>query len=128
MWESGLDNSPMFDDATHDNESHRLMQADVGLMSLYILDCQSLSDLAGALGKHEIQAELIERARVYSEKLETLWNDEFGLYLNKDLVTGEFSYRLSPTLFYPLLSQCARSTPGQTHDRGAFLQPRGVLG
>jgi len=103
-WESGLDNSPMFDDATLDTESHRLMQADVGLMSLYILDCQSLSDLAGALGKHDIQAELEERARVYSAKLETLWNEEFGLYLNKNLITGEFSYRLSPTLFYPLIA------------------------
>jgi len=104
-WESGLDNSPMFDDAVFDATSHRLMQADVGLMSLYILDCQSLSELAGALGKKEVQEELIERARRYSEKLETLWNKEFGLYLNKDLVTGEFSYRLSPTLFYPLLAK-----------------------
>jgi hypothetical protein len=104
-WESGLDNSPMFDDAVFDNESHQLMLADVGLMSLYILDCQSLSELAGVLGKKKIQAELSERARSYSEKLKTLWNDEFGLYLNKDLVTGEFSYRLSPTLFYPLLAK-----------------------
>jgi len=104
-WESGLDNSPMFDDAVFDTASHRLMQADVGLMSLYILDCQSLSELAGVLGRNEVQAELVERARTYSEKLETLWNEEFGLYLNKDLVTGEFSYRLSPTLFYPLLAK-----------------------
>jgi len=104
-WESGLDNSPMYDDAVFDTASHQLMQADVGLMSLYILDCQSLSELAGVLGKKEIQAELAERARTYSEKLESLWNEEFGLYLNKDLVTGEFSSRLSPTLFYPLLAK-----------------------
>jgi len=103
-WESGLDNSPMFDDATHDSESHLLMQADVGLMSLYIVDCISLSNLADALGKHDIQAELDARARVYSEKLESLWSEDFGLYLNKDLVSREFSYRLSPTLFYPLLA------------------------
>jgi hypothetical protein len=104
-WESGLDNSPMFDDAMFDVASHRMMLADVGLMSLYILDCQSLSELAGVLGKPEVRAELVERARQYSVKLETLWNEEFGLYLNKDLVTGEFSYRLSPTLFYPLLAK-----------------------
>ena len=95
----------MFDDAEFDAASHRMMLADVGLMSLYILDCQSLSELAEALGKEEVQEELVERARTYSEKLETLWNEEFGLYLNKDLVTGEFSYRLSPTLFYPLLAK-----------------------
>jgi putative isomerase len=103
-WESGLDNSPMFDDALNDGETHRMMQADVGLMSLYVADCRSLAELAGALGKTDIQAELNNRARVYFQKLETLWNEEFGLYLNKNLITDEFSYRLSPTLFYPLIA------------------------
>ena len=103
-WESGLDNSPMFDDALNDGETHRMMQADVGLMSLYVADCRSLAELAGALSKTDIQAELNNRARVYSQKLETLWNEEFGLYLNKNLITDEFSYRLSPTLFYPLIA------------------------
>jgi neutral trehalase len=104
-WESGLDNSPMYDDAVFDTTLHRLMLADVGLMSLYILDCRSLSEIAGVLGKKEIEQELTEREETYSKKLETLWNDEFGLYLNKDLVTGKFSYRLSPTLFYPLIAK-----------------------
>lgn len=105
QWESGLDNSPMFDDAVNDDEMYRLMQADVGLMSLYVADCQSLAELAGALGKSEIQAELTARAHRYAKTLKSLWNEEFGMYLNKSLVTGEFSYRLSPTLFYPLLAE-----------------------
>ena len=104
-WESGLDNSPMYDDAVFDSTIHRLMLADVGLMSLYITDCRSLSEIAALLGKKEIEKELTERAERYSKKLETLWNDEFGLYLNKDMLTGEYSYRLSPTLFYPLLAK-----------------------
>ena len=104
-WESGLDNSPMYDDAVFDTTLHRLMQADVGLMSFYILDCRNLSEIAVVLGKTEIAEELTERAETYAKKLETLWNEEFGLYLNKDLITGEFSYRLSPTLFYPLLAK-----------------------
>ncbi|WP_202552376.1 MGH1-like glycoside hydrolase domain-containing protein [Ginsengibacter hankyongi] len=104
-WESGMDNSPMWDDAVFDTANHRMMLADVGLMSLYIADCQSLSKIARVLGKTAIEQELNERAERYSRKLKTLWNDTFGLYLNKDLVTGKFSYRLSPTLFYPLLSK-----------------------
>jgi putative isomerase len=48
-WESGLDNSPMFDDAVFDTETHQLMLADVGHLSLYILDFQSQSDLACVL-------------------------------------------------------------------------------
>jgi len=103
-WESGLDNSPLWDDAVFDSTKHRLMLADVGLISLYIQDCLSLAEISGVLGKTDIEIELIQRAAKYSHKLETLWNDDFGLYLNKDLLTGEFSYRLSPTLFYPLLA------------------------
>ena len=104
-WESGMDNSPMFDDAPFDSISHRMMQADVGLMSLYIWDCQNLSEIASILGKKEIVYELDQRALDYSKNLETLWDEDYGIYLNKDLVTGKFSHRLSPTLFYPLLTK-----------------------
>ena len=104
-WESGMDNSPMWDDASFDSINHRMLMADVGLMSLYIADCQSLSEIAAILGNASDAKELTERAEKYSKKLETLWDDKFGLYLNKDLVTGKFSYRLTPTLFYPLLTK-----------------------
>jgi hypothetical protein len=43
--------------------------------------------------------------------LSTLWNDLTGIFLNKDLHTGEFSHRLSPASFYPLLAHAA--TPQQ---------------
>lgn len=104
-WESGMDNSPMWDDAVFDSLSHRMLLADVGLISLFIADCRSLSEIAAILGKTDDARELTERAEKYAKKLETLWDDQFGLYLNKDLVTGKFSYRLSPTLFYPLLAK-----------------------
>jgi len=105
MWESGLDNSPMYDNVPFDTLANIMMLADVGLMSLYISDCHNLAEIAKVLDKPEIEKELIERGKKYSMKLKTLWNEEFGLYLNKNLVTGEFSYRLSPTLFYPLLAK-----------------------
>jgi glycogen debranching enzyme len=105
QWESGLDNSPMWDDAVFDTVRHRLMLADVGLMSLYITDCRCLAEIADVLGKTQIAKELTQRAEKYTGKLETLWDDQFGLYLNKDLVTGKLSHRLSPTLFYPLLAK-----------------------
>lgn len=104
MWESGLDNSPMYYEASFDTTTHKLMLADVGLMSLYIADCQSLAEIAAVLEEKEAEKELIRRGDKYKMKLETLWNDKFGLYLNKDLLTGEFSYRLSPTLFYPMIA------------------------
>lgn len=105
QWESGLDNSPMWDDAVFDTVRHRMLLADVGLMSLYITDCHSLSEIATVLGKTEKAKELTERANKYARKLATLSDDQFGLYLNKDLAIGKPSYRLSPTLFYPLLAK-----------------------
>ena len=101
QWESGLDNSPMFDDAVNDDATHRLMQADVGLMSLYVADCKSLAELAGALGKSEIQAELTARGHRYAAKLETLWDEDFGMYLNKR--PGHRGIQL-PTVADPVLS------------------------
>ncbi len=104
MWESGLDNSPMWDDAQYDSDKHLMLLADVGLMSMYIWDCRYLAKIALELGKPELTKELEDRANKYSQQLQTLYDEETGLYLNKDLVTGEFSHRLSPTHFYPLLA------------------------
>lgn len=99
-----LDNSPMYDEAPFDSVAHRLALADVGQISLYINECKSLSLMANELEEIKIKKELDHRAEKYSKKLQTLWDEKTGIYLNKNLVTGEFSHRLSPTLFYSLLS------------------------
>jgi putative isomerase len=104
-WESGLDNSPMYDDAVYDRLTHQMLLADVGLVSLYVNDCRSLSEIAAVLGRTEVARELDQRAAKYSAMLETLWDEGSGLYLNRDLLSGEFSPRLSPTLFYSLLAK-----------------------
>jgi hypothetical protein len=127
-WESGMDNSPMWDDAVFDSSTHRMLLADVGLMSLFIADCHSLAEIAGILGKKDIVKELTERGEKYSKKLATLWNDEFGLYLNKDLVTGKFSYRLSPTLFYPLLAKVPNLNQAKRMMKEHFYNPKEFWG
>lgn len=109
--ESGLDNSPMYDDATYDEKTHQLVFADVGLMGMYIADCDALAKIADVLGKTAEAKELRERAAKYRASLATLWDNNSGIFLNKDLHTGQFSHRLSPTNFYPMLAQAA--TPGQ---------------
>jgi len=105
--ESGLDNSPMYDDTTYNAESHLLEFADVGLMSMYIADCDALAQIADALQKTDDAREIRARSARYKQKLATLWSEEKGIYLNKDLHTGQFSTRLSPTNFYPLLAHAA---------------------
>jgi putative isomerase len=109
--ESGLDNSPMYDDAVYDTATHKLEFADVGLISLYIADCDALATIASVLGEAATAKEVHERAARYRAQLGTLWSSDAGIFLNKDLHTGKFSTRLSPANFYPLLAKAA--TPQQ---------------
>ena len=109
--ESGLDNSPMYDEAQYDAKTHQLAIADVGLMSMVVADCDALAEMAEVLGKSADAAELKERAEKYRKKLATLWDPATGIFRNRDLVTGELSGHLSPTNFYPLMAKAA--TPEQ---------------
>ena len=107
----GLDNSPMYDDAPFDRDTGRMHLADVGIMSLYVADCDALAEIAGVLGKHPEERELRTRAERYRAKLQTLWDEKTGTFLNKNLDTGGLSTRMSPTNFYPMLAKAA--TPRQ---------------
>jgi putative isomerase len=111
VYESGLDNSPMYADAVYNPQTHLLEYADVGLMSLYVADCDALAQIAAVLDKLAESKELRDRGARYRAKLQTIWSDKAGIFLNKDLSTGEFNMRLSPTNFYPLLATAA--TPEQ---------------
>jgi putative isomerase len=101
--ESGLDNSPLYDDIPFDSVRHLMLLADVGLTALYISDCVCLADLAEGLGRSEA-AELRMRQHIYSKGLQSLWSEQHGIFLNKRADTGDFSTRLAPTNFYPLLT------------------------
>jgi len=112
-YESGLDNSPMYDDAGYDTVTHQMMLADVGLNSLYIADCHALAEIATVLGKDADARELERRADRYSDNLEELWDKYFNMHLNMHTDTRELSKKISPTNFYPLL---ARSTTQKRAD------------
>lgn len=102
--ESGLDNSPMYDDVPFNKETNRLEQEDVGLTGLYILDCRSLTELAKIIGREEDIPELQARMEKACAGLEGLWDEENGFYYNRRTDTGAFSRRISPTNFYALFS------------------------
>ncbi len=106
-WESGLDNSPMYDNVPFNEEQAVMELADVGLMSFYVADCKALADIAGVLGKEDDARELNKRAEDFSKKLQSLWSEDEGIFLNKRTDTNTFSYRLSPTNFYPMLAGVA---------------------
>ncbi|WP_460913071.1 MGH1-like glycoside hydrolase domain-containing protein [Spirosoma areae] len=122
-YESGLDNSPMYDGVPFNSQTNQLQLADVGLTSLYIADCKALAELAQILNRTTETAELSQRADRYSKALQTLWHEEKGLFLNRRTDTGQFSERLSPTLFYPMLAGVATTEQARRMANEHLLNP-----
>lgn len=123
MYESGLDNSPLFDDAVYNPGKNMLELASVGLMSLYIADCKALAGLAEILDKPEDSRELKDRADKYSASLGKLWDEENGIYRDLDLTSGEFSSHLAPTSFYPLIADVPSQEQAERMIDGFFMNP-----
>ena len=128
MWESGLDNSPMYDDVPFDVHRRVLLLEDAGLTAMYVADCKALAELAGRIGRESEQAELLGRASRFERSLGGLWNEDAGLFLNRRTDTGEMSFRLSPTNFYPLLSGTATQEQADAMMERNFFNPAKFYG
>lgn len=122
-YESGMDDSPMYSGVPFNKTKNTLELQDVGLTSLYIADCEALAEMAAVLGRKKEFKELRLRAKQMRKKLQQLWHDETGFYLNKRTDTGEFSFRLSPTLFYPLMAKAAGKKRAQRIISEHFFNP-----
>jgi putative isomerase len=123
VYESGLDNSPMYDGTFYNKQTHLLEYADVGMTILYIADCDALAEIADALGKGAEAKELRERAERYRAKLQTLWDEKSGMFLNKDLHSGKMNTRLSPTNLYPMLAKAATPEQAKTMIEKHLMNP-----
>jgi putative isomerase len=102
--ESGLDNSPLYDDIPFNKDKNCLELADVGLMSLYIMDCLALAEIAEIVGEQDKADTLHNLAEHYGKHLQRLWDEETGIFRNWRTDLNQFSERLAPTNFYPLLT------------------------
>ncbi len=106
-YESGLDNSPMYDDVVFNEETCTMELTDVGLNSAYAMDGWALAQIAMAIGDM-VTAETLraehEEMKVRINKM--LWSEADGIYLNRRW-NGEFYKRLAPTLFYPMTGRVA---------------------
>ncbi len=122
-YESGMDDSPMYEDVPFNREKNTLELQDVGLTSLYIADCLALAELAGQLGREAEAEELTTRARRFADALERLWVEERGYYLNYRTDLGRSSTRRSPTLFYPLLAGVPAAPRAERMIREHLLNP-----
>lgn len=122
-FESGLDNSPMYDDIPFNSATNTMELADVGLMSMYIMDCNSLAAMASELGLKKDADELKKRAAQYSKKLQGMWDEKTGIYLNQRIDTREKSHRLSPANFYPLLAGICTQAQAERMMKEHYFNP-----
>lgn len=106
MFETGLDNSPMWDRAVYNQQEHCLELSYVGLNALLVMDCNLLAKIGREIGADEtIISELKKRAEALTEKIhQELWCEDQGCYLNKHW-SGHFDPAMAPTHFYAWMTE-----------------------
>lgn len=128
MYESGLDNSPMYDETVFNPDTHTMELADVGLNALYALDAWALSEIARELGQPTLSRNYAAEYAEMAERINReLWSEEAGIYLNRHW-DGRLSPHLSPTLFYPLIAGIAPAERAERMAREHLLNPREFWG
>ena len=126
-WESGLDNSPMYDrsevswpyrspDQVPVGASCRYHFYDVGMTGLYASMLGSLSNLALIIGRNDTHRELQQRHSVLTAQTnQVLWSDALGIYANKlSRGTNRTSPRISPFNLHPMITGMASEEQATT--------------
>jgi hypothetical protein len=127
-WESGMDDSPMWDNTEYDARTYTMKLDDVGLNSMYTVDAECLAEMAHALGKEDDRGrfanEYIHMKQLIRQKL---WNEKEGIYENL-FWDGKFSGRISPTNFYPLFAGIATPEQARRMVKEHLLNPKEFWG
>jgi hypothetical protein len=122
-WESGLDNSPMYENIPFNEAANTLELADIGLTCLYAADAEALANMADVLNKPEDAAALRAEHAALTERINALmWDEERGLYVNRHW-DGRLAERYSPTSFYPLLAGVATPERAERCVRQHLMNP-----
>ena len=107
MYESGLDNSPMWDRARFNEAKGCLELSYVGLNAEMAMDCEALAKIAGVLGRTAERAELLaQRERIAGLVNGRLWDEDRGTWLNRHW-SGELDPVIAPMHFFPITAGIA---------------------
>lgn len=99
-WESGMDNSPRWDD-----KNSEWLAADLnGFMVMFY---NALEFMATELEKIDEAEKWHKKSAELKEKINAvLWNDEAGIYIDVDRTNGEFSDVITSASFVPMFAGC----------------------
>ena len=118
-----MDDSPMYDDVVYDADTYTMNIDDVGLNSLYALDSECMARIAEILGKEDDKRRFTsDYERMTTAMRQHLWNEKDGIYENR-YWNGDFSRRLSPTNFYPMLAGVATTEQAKRMVKEHLLNP-----
>jgi hypothetical protein len=127
-WESGMDDSPMYDDAAYNSATYTMELDDVGLNSLYALDSECLAKIAKILGKEDDSRQFAaDYERIKTVMQQKMWSEDDGIYENR-YWNGRLSKRLSPTNFYPMLAGVATPKQAERMVKEHLLNPKEFWG
>jgi len=112
-WESGLDNSPMYDgneDLLFDKKTHQMEMYDVGMSALVAHEAYCLAELADAMGMYSQRSRLLRSRgdRLRDAIWKHLWDPGRRIFANRYRkflpgTNASFVQSITPTSFYPLL-------------------------
>ena len=115
-YESGLDNSPMYDGSYFRKNLSgsgsltvgQMALYDVGFASMFVQEAEALAALAPLAGKSSsVVTRLKTRASAQRQLItRSLWNEDLGIFVNR-FWNGSFYPRISPTSFYGLMAGAA---------------------
>ena len=113
--ESGMDDSPMYDNARTDPQTETMELDDVGLNSLWAADAGYLARMAEVLGKPAAAAHFLQqKARMIRRINRLLWNPKAGMYENR------FFKPQAADRAVPLRAYCV--APGKPGIQGRYYQ------
>ena len=82
--ESGMDDSPMYDNARIDPKTQTMELDDVGLNSLWAADAAYLARIAKAIGKPDAAIHFLRQKQAMIHRINRLlWNPKVGMYENR---------------------------------------------
>ena len=107
-YESGLDNSPMYDGTFYNETVHHMQLYDVGMSSLFAWETANLAKIAYLTGRSVEGDTLFNRSTTISTLIQqNLWDTDSAAFTNMFSQNSSFYRRMSPTSFYPLLAGLA---------------------
>ena len=109
-WESGMDDSPLWDEMELDPVTREMKLDAVDLNALYAMDAEYLAKIAEALGQPEQARTFRQEVEIMNRRMnELLWDDSAGLYANRYWEKRIETYKLPSE---PIPASCLKRPDG----------------